>query len=251
MGSFAEFADYPLLLGKSQSGRLSKPALDPDFDFDTAKEIIGIKKLVRTTHAENPDLEASPRIIGLIERLKGLFEKSPSMYRKEQPVGLKPMQPIYSTGAFNTTARHYGIYVGYGVVLEVSAETCASNLRERPRSHFLRQCFGVTRLRKFGASVVAGQQQYYRELADDSYDEVVRRFDRAIDLLKDHSEGWDYDILRHNCQHATNKVVHDKDIMSGLVGVRSMFSLLTNGYGCEMPGQQRIGMPVPTVLDEG
>lgn len=242
------FTDYPTLFGKNRSPkRLSKAAPG----FDTANEILRIKNLVRTTDAKNPDLEASPEIIALIVRLKRLFEKNPGMYRREQPRDLPPMQPIYSKGAFGTTAEHYGIYVGYGVVLEVSAETCASNLRERPRSQFLRQCFGVTRLSEFGKSVVAGQQQYYRKFADADNNEVVRRFDRAIDLLEEHSEGWNYDILRHNCQHATNKVVHGEDIMSGLVGVRSMFSLLTNGYGCKMPGEEGIGTPVRTVLDTG
>jgi hypothetical protein len=239
------FTDYPTLFGKSRSGYLSKAAPD----FDTAAEILGIMDMVRTSDAENPDLEASPRIIGLIKRLKGLFEQNAGMYRREQPRGFTPMQPIYSTGAFGTTAEHHGIYVGYGVVLEVSAETCASNLRERPRSQFLQQCFGVTRLSEFGKSVVSGQQQYHRILVDADNNEVLARFDRAIALLEEHRAGWDYDILRHNCQHATNMVVHNKDKMAGLVSLRSMFSWLTAGYGCKMPGEERERAPVRTVLD--
>lgn len=239
------FRDYPLLLGKSSSGYLSKAALG----FDTAAEILGIMDMVSTSDAKNPDLEASPRIIGLIKRLQDLYVANKGKYTKEQPLGLRPMQPIYSTGAFGTTAEHHGIYVGYGVVLEVSAETCASNLLKRPRSQHLQQCFGVTRLSEFGKSVVTGQQQYHRILVSADYDEVIARFGRAIELLKKHEAGWDYDILRHNCQHATNIVVHNKDKMAGLVPLRSMFSWLTAGYGCEMPGEERERAPVRTLFD--
>ena len=246
----SSYADYPWLFSrKGVRGltlTLSRPSQDPT--LDTVAEIEAIRTRVQTSTKKNPDLEASPHIIALVQRLRDLFVENPRAFRKDQPNGLSPMEAIYTTGAFGTTAEHHGIYLGYGVVLEVSAETCASNLRpHRGYAPNLKQCFGVSRLRNFGTAVGAGQKPIFTILSDDTRNEaVIERFDRALQLLREYREGWDYNILTHNCQHATNMVVTGKNIMSGLRPLRNMFSYLTFGYGCPTPAKEGERVQVPS-----
>lgn len=246
----SSYADYPWLFSRrgvrGLTLTLSRPSLDPT--LDTVAEIKAIREMVQFSTHENPDLEASPRIIALVLRLRELFVRNPRTFRQDQPNGLSPMEAIYTTGAFGTTAEHHGIYIGYGVVLEVSAETCASNLRpHRGYAPNLKQCFGVSRLRNFGTAVGAGQKPVFTILsADTGNAAIIDRFDRALELLREYDQGWDYNILTHNCQHATNMVVTGQNIMSGLRPLRNMFSYLTLGYGCATPANEGARVPVPS-----
>lgn len=236
MGKYNDYAMFRMRSDAPGDDRSLSQVATFDTDAEILRIVSEVSRMARSGD-KFADLKASPMIISLVKRLSDLYNADPVAFAMDQPSDLGPMTPILYDGAFNTTAEHHGVYVGYGVVIEVAAETCASSIIGGGKT--FRTCLGVSRLSQFGAAHAGGAAHTIKykpfppELSDVAH--IQLRFQRALDLLEEYKAGWNYNILTANCQHASNKIVSGKFIMDGLNGTRDWLSWLTGERACATP----------------
>lgn len=232
--------DYPTLFKNEVAAIKQKILNNPKVtDEDTHKQIKNILTMMRDEHERSP---------ARFERMASRTGTDGSGTRWL----LRPMTQIYVKGAFNREEiEHHGVYIGYDIVLEVAAETCATVVRGAASvAENLEQCLGVSMLSNFGAhhaDATAKQRTIYTlnprargTLAFDEENYVKKAFARSIALLEENSHGWRYNLLTKNCQHAANCVTTGKKEMQQLATPRRLLSWVTGGQAPDLDAQQRV-----------
>jgi hypothetical protein len=121
---------------------------------------------------------------------------------------LVPGQQVFYGGAFNVRqAKHFGIYIGNGIIAEVGM---GSKHCVKPHSalKFKDQVYGLSTLENFGqrASARGGDIGIVSTALDEDIPTILARLERVKQILG----SWTYNIVLNNCEHGANFVTSGK-----------------------------------------
>lgn len=232
-----------------------------DYPTFFRNEVAAIKqKIIKYPKVTDKDLHK--QIKNILTTMRNQHDSSPSEFERKAsmtgtdssgtPWVLRPMTQIYVKGAFNSEeVQHHGVFIGYNIVLEVAAETCTTVVRGATSfADKLNSCLGVSMFSNFGAHHADATQKKRTiytlnprargTLAFDEKAYVENAFARSIALLEENSQGWSYNLLTKNCQHAANCVTTGKNQMQQLPTPRRLLNWVTGGQAPDLDAQQRV-----------
>jgi hypothetical protein len=149
----------------------------------------------------------------LIETFERLEKDEIANFAKDKDYGLIVGQQIYYTGGFNQEMiTHHGVYIGNGLVYEVSMgpKSCKFKLPDNPFNSVTDKLFnpfgqvvGLATIENFAKRAIKQHSKLYvvETSQDDNPDIIIGR----LKMMKDFGK-WTYDPFNNNCQSAANSV---------------------------------------------
>ena len=201
------------------------PALFPPPSDSTMRQFKHIQATAKAVDAQTPDVSlnainaaVAPQVRAMVSSIANRMMKGRESEFFEENLktwGLPPCAEIAYGGAFGMQSlTHHAIYIGDGMVIEVGGWSCPIRvLKKVSLSTFTNQCFGPSTLQQFEGVAHKNTAPIERVLYEGFDDQpagdaqwlvTYDRYFRLLELLEKHEQGWDYNPLTNNCQHATS-----------------------------------------------